>query len=151
ADAATARDALGHPDRRPRARGALRHGRLRLPARVGPAAADSVNYPPGQHQRGVSRAARCRSLPGVPSRHASALRPLTDGLRRRARIVRRLYREVGGRVIAYVAVARVLPERVGRVEWFTVMEYPIERDVPLDDLHYRWAGREDVALLTAFG
>ena len=65
--------------------------------------------------------------------------------------MRRLYREVGGRVIAYVAVARVLPERVGRVEWFTVMEYPIERDVPLDDLHYRWAGREDVGLLTAFG
>ncbi len=65
--------------------------------------------------------------------------------------MRRLHREVGGRVIAYITLARLLPERVGRVEWFTVMEYPIDPDAPVDDLRYRWAGPEDVALLTAFG
>lgn len=74
------------------------------------------------------------------------------GLRRRSRTMRRLHREMGKRVIGYVLVSRLLPERIGRVEWFTVMAYPCEPyRAPADGLSYRWATPDDVPMLTEFG
>lgn len=73
--------------------------------------------------------------------------------RRRLQVSRRTYRDLGLGGVALLAVQRLTPSRLGRVECFVVVERAVVPDGPGPTAveGFRWAGEPDVDRIAALG
>jgi hypothetical protein len=80
-------------------------------------------------------------------------RSLARRWRRRAQVSRRTYRDLGLGGVALLAVQRLTPSRLGRVECFVVVERAVLPDGPGATAieGFRWAGEPDVDRIAALG